>query len=287
MANSAEVLPSMDLESELDRLYGDKGATFVAERNKLSKALRLAGNREAADEIGRLPRPTPIAWAVNQLHFRSNDLLATLRETGIELRRAQEGAVPAAEFATRKRAHHQALSAATERALGFIQEDQQPNAGLRRRVEMTLNLWSAAADDVSPPPGRMSAELEPLGFDALTEVARAAPRHLQRQAATLEDREKETRVAAAKATLDAATQEVRRLDGEAKAARATAVRAERDCDDAEARAVQARCTRDAARHTASEVEARLETARAELEGARRCVAADGEPPQERTSSPGE
>lgn len=264
------VTPSTDLEAELDRLYGGKAATFVAERNGIAKALRAAGDRNRAAEIAGLPRPTPVAWAINQLHFRAKNLLDALRDAGLELRRAQEAALPAEEFAGRKRAHQKAIGAATERALGLIDEDgQTPNAGLKRRLEMTLNLFSAAAEDMSPPPGRMSAELEPLGFDALTTVARAAPRPPPKRAGTPEDAEFQKRMASVKAAFHAAEREVRRLEGEAKAARATATRLERDCEEAEERAEQARRSRNDARQRAEEADARLEGARTEVEEARR------------------
>jgi hypothetical protein len=260
---------SGDLEADLDRLYGGKAATFVAERNGIAKALRAAGDRTAAAEIAALPRPTPVAWAINQLHFHAKDVLDALRAAGLELRRAQEAALPAEEFAERKRGHQKAVSAATERALAFVEEDgQTPNAGLKRRLEMTLNLFSAAAEDVTPPPGRMSAELEPLGFDALTTVAKAAPRPPPKRAATPEEAEVEKRLASVKAAFDAAEREVRRLEGEAKAARATATRVERDCVEAEERAELARRSRDEARNRAEEAEARVEAARKQVEDAR-------------------
>jgi hypothetical protein len=57
----------VDRVTALDRLAAVPLEDFVAERKRLAKALRDAGDREAAAEIARLPKPTPPAWALNHL----------------------------------------------------------------------------------------------------------------------------------------------------------------------------------------------------------------------------
>src|ERR1041385_2771523 len=73
------------LETELDRLFQAKASAFVSERNQLVQTLRRAGNREAAEAVARLARPTPVAWAINQLHFPARAL------RGAKHRRGREG----------------------------------------------------------------------------------------------------------------------------------------------------------------------------------------------------
>ena len=57
----------VDRDTALDRLAAVPLEDFVAERKRLAKELRGAGDREAAAEIARLPKPTPPAWALNHV----------------------------------------------------------------------------------------------------------------------------------------------------------------------------------------------------------------------------
>jgi hypothetical protein len=45
--------PPESVEAELDRLFQVSTASFVAERNKHAQALRSAGDRAAAEAVGR------------------------------------------------------------------------------------------------------------------------------------------------------------------------------------------------------------------------------------------
>src|SRR6185436_11817861 len=109
-----------------------------------------SGDRAAATAISGLQRPSPVAWVVNQLHYRARDTLDALRESGAALRRAQES--PGDEdFATRNREHQEALRAAVDRALALAEGAGLGQTGnLRRRVELTLGLLSAASDELEP-----------------------------------------------------------------------------------------------------------------------------------------
>ena len=261
----------MDLESELDRLYQVPAAAFVNERNALAKALRQSGDKAAAEEIARLGRPTPVAWAVNQLHYCAPDALGALKEAGAALRQAQEESFEADDFAARRRGHQAVLRGATQRAMELAEEGGlKPNAAFQRRLESTLNLLGAAVEEVSPRPGRMSAELEAMGFDALTAAAPAPPPQSRpKREAPPADPLHAERISTVKAALDAVAKEVRKLELEAEASEARHTRAARDADDAAARAAAAGVARDEARKDADLARERLERARAELERARR------------------
>jgi hypothetical protein len=261
----------MDLESELDRLYQVPAAAFVNERNALAKTLRQSGDKAAADEVARLGRPSPVAWAVNQLHYRASDALGALKEAGAALRQAQEESFDSDDFAARRRAHQAALRAATAHAMELAEEGGlKPNAAFQRRLESTLNLLGAAVEDVTPPPGRMSAELETMGFDALTAAAPAPPpKSRPKREAPPADPVHAEKLSAFKAALDAVAKEVRKLELEAEASEARHTRAARDADDAAARATAANIARDEARKDADRAREHLDHARAELDRARR------------------
>jgi hypothetical protein len=76
------------VDEAADELYGLPFDDFVAERNARAKALRKAGDKEAADEVAKLPKPSQVAWIANQLaRAGADDLL----EAGQAIREAQLG----------------------------------------------------------------------------------------------------------------------------------------------------------------------------------------------------
>ena len=56
---------------DLEPLYRAPLAAWVAERKALAATVKAAGDRDGAAAIGKLPRPTPAAWAANQLWFHA------------------------------------------------------------------------------------------------------------------------------------------------------------------------------------------------------------------------
>ncbi len=59
-----------DLEDELDRLYGVDLADFVAERTRLTRALRREGRRAEAERVQELRKPSLSVWTGNQIARR-------------------------------------------------------------------------------------------------------------------------------------------------------------------------------------------------------------------------
>src|SRR5688500_7360801 len=92
-------------QEELEPLYLQPPERFTETRNALAKRLREEGDREAADEVKRLKRPSPAAWLVNQLGLREPTEVEKLLETGARLREAGDamlagaGAAGGAEWA--------------------------------------------------------------------------------------------------------------------------------------------------------------------------------------------
>ena len=56
-----------DFDGDLDRLYQLPLSEFTSARNELARELRAQGEREKADEIKQLRKPTAAVWVVNQL----------------------------------------------------------------------------------------------------------------------------------------------------------------------------------------------------------------------------
>ncbi len=71
---------------DADRLFAVPLEDFVAERKRLAKELRDGGDREAAAEVAKLPKPTPPAWALNQLAREEPAAIGAWLDAAEELR---------------------------------------------------------------------------------------------------------------------------------------------------------------------------------------------------------
>jgi hypothetical protein len=68
-------------DDDLDRLFEAEPPAFVGVRDALVRKLRKEGDREAADEVAKLRKPTAVAWALNQLPRReAGQVEALLRQ---------------------------------------------------------------------------------------------------------------------------------------------------------------------------------------------------------------
>ncbi|MGH3046758.1 MAG: hypothetical protein ACRDNC_07110, partial [Gaiellaceae bacterium] len=79
-----------DPDKQIDRLYTLPVDEFVERRNELARSLRKDGNREAANQVKGLRKPTVPAWAVNQLARREKMRVRGLLTAGERLRKAHE-----------------------------------------------------------------------------------------------------------------------------------------------------------------------------------------------------
>ena len=186
MGMAAEGPDGMDAVTE--ELYALDPNDFVAARNDLVRRLRKAGDRELAAEVGKLRRPSPAAWAVNQLARRHRDELEELVRVGEELREAQDRALAGAESRDLRqagRARRDAVGRLTELAERILAERGGAGGAHTGEVSATLEAASLDADAAAAVlGGRLSSELQPpSGFGAfdLRVAERPAPR---REAAT-------------------------------------------------------------------------------------------------------
>ena len=77
--------------AEIDRLYALPLAEFTREREALAKRLRKDGDREAADRVHALKKPSIPAWAINQVRRDRPDDVRRLLEVTEELHRVYAG----------------------------------------------------------------------------------------------------------------------------------------------------------------------------------------------------
>ncbi|HWB81895.1 MAG TPA: hypothetical protein VG755_43330, partial [Nannocystaceae bacterium] len=162
----------MSTPSELERhagtLYAGRLAEFVAERNRLSAHVKVAGDAELAKAIKALPKPSATAWAIDQLWWHDRASLDTLFEAAAELRAALVGGAGPKEATRARTQHRERVTQATARG-----SERLANAGhgvsiaIKRRLSTTLEALAALGSWPPPGPGCLAEDLDPPGFEAL------------------------------------------------------------------------------------------------------------------------
>ena len=239
----------MTLEDAIGHLYGVDLDDFAAERTRLAKELRSAGQKDDAAAVAKLRKPTVAAWVLNQLARRNAREIDLLLHAGHRLRTSQAGVV---RGGTRE-AYEQARQAEADalRHLGREAEallrSERGGATDATVVQIVNGLRAAAVSDegrerlargtfVRPPE-------EPSGFGLLGELVGDLPA---------------ARPAKARRRGDARREEARRAKAELREARSR-------LRDAEAALEEAQGAARAAERAVSEAAARADAARAEVE----------------------
>lgn len=278
----------MSVDSAAD-LYGLPLDRFVPVRAALAKSLRGSGNREEADRVAALRKPTVAAWAVNQLVRTQSRAVAELLDAGDALSRAQSevlagrgGAQTLRESTLRQRA---AVEQLLEAARGLLTADGHELAPATiDRVADTLR--AATLDEgarAAVRDGCLTRELRHVGIGETTGVvAPPAPPNVREDGAAKGNSAMEARAAASgrresaadPGQVEAAHWRAADLSAARKAeadARKAAERCARELDDAQARRDRAAdALRDAEEDFAAAL-ARADRATAHLDAAKRVL----------------
>jgi hypothetical protein len=165
----------------VDGLYELDPNDFVAARNDLVKRLKKEGEKARAAEVATLKRPTPAAWAVNQLARRHREELEELVRLGEALRDAQDRALAGddpGDMRQAGRARRDAVARLAERADRLLVE--RGGAAGAHAGDVTGTLEAASLDAEAGAAvlvGRLSTELEPpSGFGLFDMSVAPAPR---------------------------------------------------------------------------------------------------------------
>jgi hypothetical protein len=146
-------------DDAVSSLYRVARGEFVAERKRLSGALKASGDREAAARVSKLARPTISAWAVNQLWWRARVDFDELLSSAAELRAGHIEAT---------RRHREALGRLHARAAGVLIEAGHAAADATlRRVITTLQALAATGGFDPDAPGALVADRDAPGFEAM------------------------------------------------------------------------------------------------------------------------
>ena len=132
----------LDLDAELDRLYGDPPGGFVAGRNELVKRLKADDRADEAAEVKKLKKPTGPAALVNWLSRERAKEVAALAKVAERMRDPKAGKDPKklrAAVAEERDMIEELVAAAGEE----LKERGGPAATLERVAE---TLRAAASD---------------------------------------------------------------------------------------------------------------------------------------------
>lgn len=158
--------------SDIDDLFKLPLTEFTAARNSLAASLKEAGRADAAAEVKALTKPPLSAWAVNQLYWRHRKPFDQLIAAGERLRDAQASqlAGKGGDMRAPTEARREALAELSTRAAALLRESGHPaTPDLTRRIATTLEaLATYGRQTEAPAAGRLTADVDPPGFEALS-----------------------------------------------------------------------------------------------------------------------
>lgn len=164
-----------NLEEELDRLYTLEPDSFVAQRERLARGLRKAGQREEAEQVKRLRKPTLSAWTINQLARQERREIDLLLDAGHRLREAQQGLLAGEDRTSldeARRTQRDALASLHEAARRILGEAGRGNEAVLDRTMGTLQAAAILSEGRELlARGRLTGDLEATGFELLAPFA--------------------------------------------------------------------------------------------------------------------
>jgi hypothetical protein len=194
-----------DVEVDVDALFSVPLTEFIPARNALAAQLKKGGLADEANRVKALAKPTVSAWAVNQLYWKHRDSFDRLISAGQRFREAQ-----VSEMRRRGDERREALEDLVRRASAVLSDSgHSASPDAIRRISTTLEAMSVyALLPDAPSPGRLTADVDPPGFDALAALmpATAPTASTARTEAPAEDTRKleearQEEIAAAKLSL--------------------------------------------------------------------------------------
>jgi hypothetical protein len=159
---------AMELDAEIDRLYGLPLDEFVRERDELARRLGREGTGDEAARVKALRKPTVGAWALNQAVRRRRVETDALLATGRRLRAAHEDLMAGGDPAVLRETMEEERSLTTalaDCAEAIASETGKSGPALRDRVRATLHAAAVeeeAREELAT--GRFVREREAVGL---------------------------------------------------------------------------------------------------------------------------
>jgi hypothetical protein len=130
--------------AEADGLYELDPADFIAGRGALAKELKATGEKDTAALVAKLRKPSPVAWALNQVARAHPDLVTEAFAATRALQAASDAAVGGDSSGFRDAA---AAERAATRALADEAADLLGPRGVDLRLQLEGTVRAAALDD--------------------------------------------------------------------------------------------------------------------------------------------
>lgn len=168
MAGRGTTGRSDGVEAAADELYGLPLDEFTAARNERAKQARAQGDGRAAAAIGKLAKPSKVAWLANQLVREHADEIRPLLELGDSMRRAT-ASLDVGQLRQASRQQHQIVYALVRQAQILANAaGQAMSDSTARGLEDTLH--AALADEQAAQQllqGRLTSGLSRSGFPGI------------------------------------------------------------------------------------------------------------------------
>ncbi|HET9220374.1 MAG TPA: hypothetical protein VFR18_25565 [Terriglobia bacterium] len=198
-----------DVEVDVDALFSLPLTEFIPARNAMAAQLKAGGSADEANRVKALVKPTVSAWVVNQLYWKHRNAFDRLISAGQRFREAQASQLSgnAADMRGAGEQRREALEDLLRLAARLMSDaghSASPEA--IRRISTTLEAMSVyALLPDAPAPGRLTADVDPPGFDTLAALIPATARTSQSPRPSEDMRKLEearkTEIAAAKLSL--------------------------------------------------------------------------------------
>jgi hypothetical protein len=229
------------MSDPVDELYSLPLEEFTEARNKLVRQLQERGDKESANQVRSLRKPSLAAWAVNQLGRRHRDELRELMDLRDKLASANASAFRSASMEQRK-----LVASLTEHARPILEEAGHPaSRSTMDAISKTLLAGGTETERDLILSGRLTRELAPSGFEGLPGLGTALPEEETEERGGVDTRAAQRAEELAKKA-EAAEREAERLQVQSDAARGEAEGLERSAERARARAEEARAQADEA-----------------------------------------
>ena len=298
-----------ELENEVDELFRLPLAEFTSARNALAARLKKSGGGDEAGFVKGLAKPSISAWAVNQLYWNHREEFDQLIASGQRFHKAQtsRSASKVADMRAALDDRREALTHLSDLAGSVLLDaGHNPAPDTIHRITTTLEALSAyASRSDAPPPGRLTGDVDPPGFESFgssvfgasmmqstekpartTLSTKSSSTHTKtlrktgpdNEARQLEETHKANIAAArvslqdAKKSLTEARAKAKSLEGTQKRALANAKEAEKNRRDAEERLEKAKAAAQEADRRARNIAVEVKEAATDLEDAARSVA---------------
>src|SRR6201988_4236235 len=174
-------MPAVRETAAADELFRLPLSEFTSARNTLAAKLKKDGDPEESNRVKALAKPPVSAWVANQLYWKNRVAFERLLAAGDACGKAQAAqlAGKSADMRAPLDARRETLGELTKLAGNVLREAGHPaSPDMMRRIMTTLEALATYGDHPGGPPmGRLTADVDPPGFEALAALVPAGTHH--------------------------------------------------------------------------------------------------------------